>query len=525
MASKQAMRIGGRTKTFRLNNFRGGVNTVVEETAYNTVDPNAQYGVGFETVAFECKRIENFKPTYRGGLSKSPGFNLYCNTGTSDVINGLYRYIKANGTSYFMIAHGTSIYRFDGTTKTSIGMTVANAFVHFETAFDSLIVCDGTGNPQKWDGTTVANLTTGDDATAIAGAKQLIFHQNRLFGFSATHDFSYVYYSDPALIDEGYSTNFVQCDVADGQKITGIARFFIPGNLQPVILVGKERSMGIIVGDGTDTNPYTFIKIAEDIGVASFRGITQFEQNAALLTRQGIASYTSTLQNAMLSQRMLTSKVADQFTSLNVNTLQNAVSWLDYKNRRISFAVATGTNTYADTIWHYDTDLDAFYTQTGFNITAAYVDTDGTVYTGDNTGKVYRHLDTVENYNGSIIMGTIETPYLDFFEPHYYKRIINGRVVARGAGMYALGISCSLDNGTQTGTSHTIQLSSGAYEWGSGEWNNDGSYLWGTAPLVRELFFPGGIFQNMALTISQNGLDEPVDLLEIILEVEYLNLI
>src|ERR1051325_9241927 len=107
MASKQAKRIGGRTKTFRLNNFRGGVNTVVEETGY------------------------------------------------------------------FMIAHGTSIYRFDGTTKTSIGMTIANAFVHFETAFDALIVCDGTGNPQKWAGTTVANLSTGDDATAIAGAKQL----------------------------------------------------------------------------------------------------------------------------------------------------------------------------------------------------------------------------------------------------------------------------------------------------------------------------------------------------------------
>lgn len=524
MANKKSVTYGSTAK-FRLNNMRGGLNTTAEETAYNTFDPNAQYGIGFETVAFEFKRLENWKPTYRGGQSKTFGYSLYCNTATTDVITGLYRYIKSDGTNQFIISHGTTVYRFDGTTKTSIGMTVANAFLHFETAFDSLIVSDGVGNPQKYDGTTVANLTTGADATAAAGAQQCIFHQNRLFLFSKTHDRSLVYYSDPGLIAQGYSTNFVQCDVNDGQKITAIYAFFIPGNLQPLIIVGKERSMGIIVGDGTDTNPYTFVKIAKDGGVASFRGIVEFEQDAAILSFNGIASYNGALQNQILSKKLLTSKIANQFTSLNPTNLPNALCWLDQNNRRFSYALPTGTNTYGDTIYHFDIDLGGWYTQTGFITTSAFVDTDGVVYTGDSTGKVYKHQSSVHNYNGSVIMATMETPYLDFFEPNYYKQIVSAKAVARGQGDYSFGISCSLDNGLGTGTSHTINLSGGNYTWGGGTWNSSGSYKWGTAPLVRELFFPGEMFENLSFTITNSGLNQPLDLLEILLEVEYLGLI
>lgn len=514
-----------KSRVFRLNNFFGLVNTMAEDNAYTTIDPQANLGTGFVTVPFEFKRVENFIPTRRGGLSKTFGYNLLKDTASASPINGIYRYSKANGTSYFLVAYGTAVYTLSAGTLTSIGMTVANAFLDFETAYDKVIICDGSGQPQTYDGSTVANLTTGSDATAVAGARQAVFHQNRLFIFSSTHDQSLVYYSDGGLIGQGYAANFVQCNVNNGQKVTGISQFFIPGDLQPVLVVTKEKSIGIIAGDGTVTNPYTYIEIAKDIGVPSFRQSVQFEQDYAFFTNQGVCSYNTAVAAENLQRRMLSEKIANQFTGLSQTYLGNALGWLDWKNYRISFAFPTGSSQYANTLWHYDIDLKGWYKQTGFDVTSAFTDDDGTVYTGTSDGKILEHTASAKSYDGDPIVGVLETPYIDFFEPHYYKRFTSGRVVARGDGEYNLGISCSLNNGLGTGSTHTVPLSAGAYTWGMGTWNSTGVYLWGSAPLVRAKIFPAGMFENISFTITQTGADEPVDLLEMILEVEYLQII
>lgn len=504
----------------------GLVNTMVEDNAFTTLDPNAQLGVGFEQIPFEFKQINNFKPTRRGGLSKTFGFSLFKDVGTSTPIYGLYRFIKSDGTSLFIESRSGTVYKIVGGTETSIGMTVtAGAYLGFETAYDKMIVCDGVGAPQTYDGTTVANLTTGADATAATGFQQPVFHMNRLFSFSKTHDQSLLYYSNGGLIGSGYASNFINCNVNDGQKITSVSRLFIPGSFQPLLLVGKERSIGAIIGDGTATNPFTFIKVADDVGIPGFRQIVPCELDAAFLTNRGVSSYKTSLANNNIEYQLLSKNITNQFTGLNQTNLANAIGWLDWKNRRISYAVPSGTTAYPDKIWHYDLDLKGFYSQNGFDIASAFVDTDGTVYTGTSTGKIYKHDSTVNNYNGAAIPGVVQTPYLDFFEPHYYKRIVDGRMVVRGNGSYNLGVSCSLNNGTSTGSSHNIALGAGAYTWNGGTWNSGGTYLWGSSPLSRPKFYPGSIFENISFTINESGTNEPVDFLEMILEVEYLNLI
>ncbi|MEB3286179.1 MAG: hypothetical protein VKJ04_01615 [Vampirovibrionales bacterium] len=515
----------GSRRYFRINNMTGLVNTMAEDNAYLTLDPNANLGVGFSSVPFEFKRVENFLPTNRGGLSKTFGYTVYHDVGSAVPITGLYRYIRANDTSHFMLSYGDSLYTLLGGSLSAIGMSISNgALVSFETAYDKLIVCDGVGGPQTYDGSSVASLTSGDDVTAALGARQAVFHQNRMFLFSTSHDQSLLYYSEGGLIGQGYASNFVNCNVNDGQKITAIARFFIPGDLQPVLIVAKERSLGVVIGDGTLTNPYTYIKVAEDIGVPGFRQIVQFEQDAAFFTKQGICSYQSSQSNDNLERRMLSKNIANQFTSLSSAYLSNALGWLDWKRRRVTFAVPEGSSQYANKLWHYDTDLGGFYAQTGFDVTSVMVDTDGTVYTGTSSGQVLVHEENVHAYGGEKIQGIIQTPYLDFFEPHYYKRIVDGRVIVRGNGSYNLGISAKTNNGIGIGSSHTVALSGGAYTWGAGNWSDDGAYQWATAPLTRNKFFPGGIFENISFTITQNGKEEPVDFLEMILEVEYLNL-
>jgi hypothetical protein len=527
-------KLTGKRRTFRLNNMTGLMNTMSELNAYLTFDPNAPMGAGLTQIPFEFQLVENWQPINRGGLSTATGFSLYKDTGSATKISGLYRYNKSDGTSLFMFSQGTKVYKLVSGTATDIGATIAATYIHFNTAQDKLVFCDGTNAPQKWDGTTLSNLSSGGDATACAGFKQTVYYQNRLFGFSATHDTSLLYYSKSGDITAGYAGGsapdggFINCDVNDGQKITAIGLFFIPGQLTPTIIVGKERSVGIITGAGSSGDPYTFSKISFDMGIPGFRQIVQFQQDIAFLTPGGVSSYQTAIKNINIQQQLLSGKITNQFTALSTTYLPDALGWFDWKNRRISYAVCTGTNTVPDTIWHYDIELGGWYKQTGFHVTAAFVDSDGTLYTGDDAGKIYNHSSSVQNYNGLPVSATLQTPPLDFYQQDYYKRIVHGKLTVRGNGngSYSLGVSTSLNYGTRSGSTHVIPVTTGSYTWNGGVWTSDSSvYQWGGSPLKTVKFFPSNIFQDITFTFVQSGVNQPVGLLDMELVVEYLDLV
>jgi hypothetical protein len=515
-------RMTGRRRTFRLNNMTGLLNTMSEENNYLTFDPNANLGAALTQIPFEFKMVENWMPTNRGGLSKTFGYSQFFNTGTASKVTGLYRFRRSDGSNFFMYGQGTKAYKLVAGVPTDIGATFGNgAWLHFETAMDKLIICDGVNAPVTWDASSTGSLTNGPSVL-----RATVFYQNRLFGFGNTGvNGSYVYYSDSGTLDN-MANNFVSCSPNDGQKITSLALFFIPGQIAPVLIVGKEKSIGIIVGDGSGGNPYTFVKIGLDVGIPGFRQITQFQQDAAFLTPLGMSSYQTAIKNVNIQQQLLSGKITNQFTSLSPTYLPDAISWFDWKNRRVSCAVASGASNVSDTLWHYDIELKGWYKQSGFNVTASFVDEDGYVYTGDNIGRINKHDPATSAYSTSAINATLQTPYLDFFEPMYYKRIVEAKIVVRGNGSYNLGLSCSLNFGASYGSSHSIPISSGLYTWGGGVWTEDpGVYQWGGSPLTRRKFFPSGMFENISFIISQPGAFQPVDLLEIVLEVEYLNLI
>ena len=517
---------GTRRRLFRLNNMTGLMNTLSEENAYITFDPNANLGAGLSQLGFEFKQVENWQPISRGGLSKTTGFTLYKDVGLNTPIRAIGRYQKSDGTNHFIVAYGGNVYRLNSNgTLNSLGISVADNYLSLLTALDQLIVCDGVNQPKTWNGNSSGNLTSGADAITATGFKQAIYDKNRVFAFSATHDPSLLYYSNPGMVNSGYATNFINCDTNDGQKITCIGRFFIPGDINPVILVGKERSIGIVIGDGTTQNPFTFIKVSHDFGIPGFRQSIQFEQDIAFLTPRGISSYKTALANINLDQQLLSGKVYNDFANLSSAALPDAFCWYDWKNRRISFAVATLNNIYPDTIWHYDIFSQGMYKQTGFNVTCAFVDNDGSLYTGDPTGKIMRHSSTFNSYNGAPIQAILQTPHLDFTEPIYQKRIVMAEVTFRGNGAYPLGISTQLDFGLITNPANVIQSAAGLYTWNGGVWGNALSvYQWGGSPIVRQKFYPQGVFKNISFTFSQSGADQPIQLLDLFFDVEYLNM-
>lgn len=486
---------------YRLNNLTGGINSISES---NTLASFDRKGLGIQA---EAEDIENFLPLNRGGWSKTTGFSLFKNTGTASAVTGLYRFIRSNGNSFFLYSQTTKVYKLESGVVTDIGATISNgAYTHFETAMDFCVICDGVSAPVYWDGAII----TAVGGTPPTGPSSSLWYQNRLW----LPKNSYVYYSNPSDINAGYATQFVPCDLNDGQSIVGIQKYFIPGQLEPVIVVQKTRSVGAIVGDGSASNPYTYIRINQDIGGVSFRGAVQFGSDIAYLTNRGVTSYKTDNAIVNLIYSYLSEKVRNKFQALNVATLSKSIAWYDWKKTRISFAVPEAGQSTPNVIWHFDTRLGCWYKErwnTGQDCTASFIDSDGTWYHGDSNGKIYNH-GTEYNFDSGAINAYYTTGYMDFGDPSMYKHIRQARIMVRSNGEYSFGWSTKLNYGLVNGSSGTLRTSAGGAIWGTMVW---GAFTWGAAPIKFPKFFPGGDFQNIQLTIAQSGINQPLEFFEI----------
>lgn len=509
-----------KTKKFRINNMTAGMNTISEGHSLNTIDPNATAGAGFVQMGFEFLNMDNWEIINRGGISKDFGASLYKDTGVASPITGLGRYKNSSAASIFMFSQTTKVYKLVSGTITDIGATIASgAYTHFENAGDYLIICDGqtAAAPQKWDGTTVSAL----GGTPPNAAKMSLYTQNRLFMFASD---GYLYYSDANNISAGYGANFVACNRNNGQSITCIRKLFVPGELKPLIFTAKERSIGMIDGTGAAADPFVFKEIATDVGVLGFRPTCYFEQDIAFLTPKGVSTYQTAIKNVNIEEKFISQKIRPDFTALSQTTLPLASSWYDWKYDRIGFAVATGSASYPNTVYYYNIRTGGWRKKTGLNITASFVDDDGTVYTGDDQGRIWKHDPAVNSYNGTAISCSAQTPYMDFFEPDKYKQIEYCEMTVRGTGTYNLSVASMMNDGQIVGGTNTINLTGARYVWGGGVWTSDANtYQWGNAPLARKKFFPRGIFKNISFILTNSGANQPIDLIDWVIVVRYLD--
>jgi hypothetical protein len=96
----------------------------------------------------------------RGSLNKRTGYErVYPTSLGTGKINGIYEYKKADGTSDFLIAHTTKLYKQSGNSQpVQIYSGLANANIHFFTMNYKCYILDGT-NFLVYDGTTVTSPT------------------------------------------------------------------------------------------------------------------------------------------------------------------------------------------------------------------------------------------------------------------------------------------------------------------------------------------------------------------------------
>lgn len=516
----------------------GGLNTESEDGGLISFASNNM------PTGIEFREQENWSILRRGGLSIAQGFERIATL--PGRITGLHEFVRSNGVKTNLATQGNTLYSFTDTGYTAVATGIeSNFYTQMTTAKDVTVICDGANKPWVWDGTSLTALG-GNPPT---GARASFFYQNRLWVFSTTNNTSLVYYSDPDDITTGYSSQFVNCNNNDGEKITALSAYFIPGSLEPILIVGKERSVGIITGTGAADDPYTYVKVNRETGIPGFRQIVQPDQDIAYLTRRGVSSYKTNTYSGDFTFYYLSDKLRSEFVALDQSEIINALAWNDWKNRRICFACPEAGETSNNVIFCYDIELKSWYKERyDEDVTAVMVTSEGVVYHGTTSGHINKHTG-VSSFAGAPIPAILRTDHIDFGDSTRKKRIVELRIRTRGNGAYPYKVKLTYDYGNTVGPQYEILMQTAPYVWGSGVWSADpGVYQWGGARIENRKLFPSGWFETVQIeitrtdtstllfddpegffdaypglfdSVSGNGVNQPIDLYEIEAVVQF----
>jgi hypothetical protein len=508
-------------KRFYTNQLGGGINTMSAPDAI-------PFFSGKETVQAQWAEMENWIPNTYGSLTKVTGFESYFTTGVSSPITGVTRYTKSSGESWLFYTQLGTLNRInsDLTATQIVTGRALTATPKFLVAEDKLIHFDGFNAPLTWDGGTTGLISDaiGTNPNVCIGAKGGIYSQRRLFMWGQPTDQNSVFYSNENDISTGYATQIIGCNISDGQKITGLAELFIPGTFETVLVVSKTNSIGIIKGDGSTTNPYTYSVINPTQGCYGPNAMVQFGQNLAYLTGDGVNTLQTDLQNVNLAQGDLTKLVKNRFALNEKSSLEKAIVQVDPLKTRLSFIVPEAGNATPNVIWHYHTGLGCWYKErwaAGQDGTASFIDTDNTWYHGQSDGTIYVHRMTGWSWAGSPINAIARTPAINFKDTRQKKQFGQCSIKMAGYGNSSLSIMYRYDYGARTNAGIVIPVNTEQFTWNGGEWNSDGSYLWQANQMITKRFYPNGLFENAQQVFTENSTYGPIQLFELGYDINY----
>jgi hypothetical protein len=458
--------------------------------------------------------IENFMPTSTGYQRKTTGFKQIAIV-NQGVVTNFHRFTQFGGTSLLLASIGNKLYKWTDSTLTDLGLELDPANIpHFETAYNMCVICDGTQTLRLFDGIAFTSVISGS-TNILLGSIQSLFYQNRLWVFGNPQNQSILYYSNPNDIANGYAQQFVNCDINDGQAITGISQLFIPGQLEPVILVAKTHSIGIVTGDGSLNNPYTFSKINQTLGVHHFTHVLGISQSVILLTDKGVYQCHSDIQNLNLSFSILSEAVNENLLNASQTNTAMFRVFHDWSRHRVSFSVAEKGYPYPNLLYHYDLRFKCWYKERWFPGQygcAHYIDTDGTWRHGDDVGGVFTHGNELD-FNSKPITCIYKTPFVGFANPNKTTQLLALGLRLKSNGQFPLLVSMGFDYGARPGPTYTIDRASSNYHWNNGVWTTDNEvYQWSENTVSMTHLYPSGVFKQLQLTLSQSGVNQSLEL-------------
>ncbi len=372
------------------NTFQGGLVTLYpSHLLQDGATPNTQ-NVDFSTSL--------------GRLTKRKGHSITISANIGSItVDGLYEYIKADGTTVLYAVSNLTIYEVAAPSTWTARHTNGSPLLETNFAtFDNFCIAVSS--------TLTTAKSTGGAFSALGGTppsnvKYIETHKNRVFMANSSAGKSRLHFckqDDPedwtTIVDEPTDAGYIDIGIDDGDAITGIK------SIGSVLLVFKTNSTWALFGSNPQN--YSVRKISPSVGCVANRTIQQCDTFAVFLSNQGVYSanaegVTMLSYNIKPTLDALSSTVRGGACSGKLNTQY----WLNVDTDNDGKCDAVYYLDYVYGVWGY-------YTNKKNNV--YFTKRDGTLISGGSDTDNVRTQNDTENDNGSAISMVWDTPDYDF---------------------------------------------------------------------------------------------------------------
>ena len=303
----------------------------------------------------KCKDVV-FRSSY---ISKLPGDSVF--GGTSTPLTGDLLSLESfplNGSTE-IIAHTTSrMYAYDEATDAFVSLAssyTANQgnVVKGDVMFGYYIYCNGKDRVQKYDGTTVTDLTYNAVAKRILqfGSRCILFNVT----LSSTNyprrvSWSRVGYPESFPFVSGDGSGFIDLDEREvGDIITAEL-------LRGKVYIYGTKGMVEMSLTGVSTNPFLFTAYVTNFYILGINNVYVLEESHIVITRNDIVSFTGTYYMGVLQAQSLlpTGIRLELFNAINALYLSRAFVVRDLGNQELLFFFPSGQEANCNKYYRYN---------------------------------------------------------------------------------------------------------------------------------------------------------------------------
>ena len=435
---------------------------------------------------------------------------------TSTVSGGAGTSVTATySQSYSIYKYSTSGWIAVSSNRSNINVLKLRESINSFTGTESVIICDGTSTPAKFDGSTFSEHTTSDDASPAGASMTTDFRNHQFYaGFPSTGlGENKLLFSEPN-VDNRFRTASGAGSINVGFNITGIAKF-----RDSLYVFGKDKIKRLT---GSSTSDFALAEVTNNIGCIATDSIIEIGGDVLFLASDGIRPIQGTARIGDVELETISKPVQQLLQSLpSTHNLDNMSSVVIRNKSQFRYFFPKTTTATADTGgiigglrfadrrvgWEFGELLGI----RAFVATSGLINDVEVVLHGDLNGEIYQQ-ESGNTFDTADVTAVYATPFLYFDSTEKRKIFQHVSLFTRpeGSSSLNLGIAYNWDDpNTPDPTTYSLTTAGALSRYTTTNSTYDASFTFdGSSSPVLETNIEGS-GKSISLIITSTGTQAP----------------
>ena len=435
---------------------------------------------------------------------------------TSTVSGGAGTSVTATySQSYSIYKYSTSGWIAVSSNRSNINVLKLRESINSFTGTESVIICDGTSTPAKFDGSTFSEHTTSDDASPAGASMTTDFRNHQFYaGFPSTGlGENKLLFSEPN-VDNRFRTASGAGSINVGFNITGIAKF-----RDSLYVFGKDKIKRLT---GSSTSDFALAEVTNNIGCIATDSIIEIGGDVLFLASDGIRPIQGTARIGDVELETISKPVQQLLQSLpSTHDLDNMSSVVIRNKSQFRYFFPKTTTAASDTAgiigglrfadrrvgWEFGELLGI----RAFVATSGLINDVEVVLHGDLNGEIYQQ-ECGNTFDTADVTAVYATPFLYFDSTEKRKIFQHVSLFTRpeGSSSLNLGIAYNWDDpNTPDPTTYSLTTAGALSRYTTTNSTYDASFTFdGSSSPVLETNIEGS-GRAISLVITSTGTQAP----------------